>query len=265
MSDRLPDRIRELGRAVTKSGTGRVSLDELCMTCGGITGSDVFLFSADGTVPDCRYRYEVSASEIKKQDDAVAAFAGAADSLLKITETRENLRGEELIQLFGKEYGPADCFHLVVPVTSAENRVATLVSVHRAGGPYTDEDIAVTEFCAAVAGLEISGRVGKEDNENYSAENAVNQALDTLSFSEYDATVKIFNELNGDEGILVVKSVADSFNITRSVIVSALKKLECAGLIETRSLGTKGTHVRIKSAYLKDQIYSSEIRDGFPV
>ncbi|MDX5324286.1 MAG: GTP-sensing pleiotropic transcriptional regulator CodY, partial [Exiguobacterium sp.] len=33
--------------------------------------------------------------------------------------------------------------------------------------------------------------------------------------------------------------------ITRSVIVNALRKLESAGVIESRSLGMKGTYIKI--------------------
>ena len=47
------------------------------------------------------------------------------------------------------------------------------------------------------------------------------------------------------EGFLVASKIADRLGITRSVIVNALRKLESAGVIESRSLGMKGTHIRI--------------------
>ena len=53
------------------------------------------------------------------------------------------------------------------------------------------------------------------------------------------------NELKGSEGVLVASRIADRSGITRSVIVNALRKLESAGIIETRSLGMKGTHIKI--------------------
>ena len=67
----------------------------------------------------------------------------------------------------------------------------------------------------------------------------------TLSYSEHEAVKKIFMELEDDEGILIASKIADKSNITRSVIVNALRKLESAGVIESRSLGMKGTHIRI--------------------
>ncbi len=59
-----------------------------------------------------------------------------------------------------------------------------------------------------------------------------------------------FEELSGKEGLLVASKIADRVGITRSVIVNALRKLESAGVIETRSLGMKGTYIRV----LNDQL-----------
>ena len=63
---------------------------------------------------------------------------------------------------------------------------------------------------------------------------------------------RIFEELGGDEGLLVASRIADKLGITRSVIVNALSKLESAGVIESRSLGMKGTFIRILNPYLLD-------------
>ena len=70
-------------------------------------------------------------------------------------------------------------------------------------------------------------------------------AIGTLSYSENEAVKRIFEELDGVEGILVASRVADKSSITRSVIVNALRKLESAGVIESRSLGMKGTHIKV--------------------
>ena len=53
------------------------------------------------------------------------------------------------------------------------------------------------------------------------------------------------------EGILVASKIADRVGITRSVIVNAIRKLESAGVIESRSSGMKGTYIRV----LNDAIY----------
>ena len=43
---------------------------------------------------------------------------------------------------------------------------------------------------------------------------------------------------------LFASKIADRVGITRSVIVNALRKLESAGVIESRSLGMKGTYIK---------------------
>ena len=55
----------------------------------------------------------------------------------------------------------------------------------------------------------------------------------------------ILGELNGNEGQLTASVIADRIGITRSVIVNALRKLESAGIIESRSLGMKGTYLKV--------------------
>lgn len=84
-------------------------------------------------------------------------------------------------------------------------------------------------------------------------------ALETLSYSELDAVTKIFAELDGKEGLLVASKIADKSGITRSVIVNALRKLESAGVIESRSLGMKGTRIKITNDFLRSEIEKVDI------
>ena len=79
-------------------------------------------------------------------------------------------------------------------------------------------------------------------------------AVGSLSFSELEAVEHIFEELDGKEGLLVASKIADRVGITRSVIVNALRKLESAGVIETRSLGMKGTYIKILNHQLFQEI-----------
>ena len=60
----------------------------------------------------------------------------------------------------------------------------------------------------------------------------------------------MFKSINSDEGFLVASKLADEIGITRSVIVNALRKLESAGVLESRSLGMKGTYIKVLNPYL---------------
>ena len=79
----------------------------------------------------------------------------------------------------------------------------------------------------------------------------IRSAIGTLSYSEMEAIVHIFEELDGMEGILVASKIADRVGITRSVIVNALRKFESAGVIESRSSGMKGTYIKV----LNDMVF----------
>ena len=83
----------------------------------------------------------------------------------------------------------------------------------------------------------------------------VHSAINTLSFSEKDAIIHIFDEMkNQKEGVLVASKIADRVGITRSVIVNALRKFESAGVIEAKSSGMKGTYIRVVNEYLYDEL-----------
>ena len=78
-------------------------------------------------------------------------------------------------------------------------------------------------------------------------------AMRALSYSEVESIRHIIRELKGPEGIVVASRVADRVGVTRSVIVNALRKLESAGIIESRSLGMKGTFIKVLSPlFLED-------------
>lgn len=90
--------------------------------------------------------------------------------------------------------------------------------------------------------------------ENARQRSVVSLAFDTLSYSELLAVEHIFSELGGKDGLLIASKIADKENITRSVIVNALRKLESAGVVEVRSLGMKGTYIGILNDYLMDEL-----------
>lgn len=67
-----------------------------------------------------------------------------------------------------------------------------------------------------------------------------------LTYSERMAANAVLAALPEETGGVVVTSrIADQIGFTRSVVVSALRKLELAGLINTWSLGMKGTMIRL--------------------
>lgn len=115
---------------------------------------------------------------------------------------------------------------------------------------YEIDDIILSEYGTTVVGLEMLRSVNEENAEESRKEHIVQSAVSTLSYSELEAIIHIFEELNGTEGILVASKIADRVGITRSVIVNALRKFESAGVIESRSSGMKGTYIKVVNDYV---------------
>ena len=96
--------------------------------------------------------------------------------------------------------------------------------------------------------------VNEESAEENRKIQILNSAISTLSYSELEAIVHIFRELDGNEGVLVASKIADRVGITRSVIVNALRKFESAGVIESRSSGMKGTYIKVLNEVIVDEL-----------
>ena len=102
--------------------------------------------------------------------------------------------------------------------------------------------------------MEIQRRKSVEREEEERQIAMVQMAIGTLSYSEVEAVQQIFAELEGMEGLLVASKIADRSGITRSVIVNALRKLESAGVIESRSSGMKGTYIKVLNDVIFDEL-----------
>ena len=97
-------------------------------------------------------------------------------------------------------------------------------------------------------------RLWQKNEEEKRKVSIVRSAINTLSYSELEAILHIFDELDGNEGILVASRIADRVGITRSVIVNALRKFESAGVIESRSSGMKGTYIKVVNDVVFDEL-----------
>lgn len=144
-------------------------------------------------------------------------------------------------------------YFTIVPIFGGGQRLGTLI-VGRRKKNFTDDELILAEYGATVVGMEIL-RDRTEKVELEARKKATVQiALATLSYSEAEAAINILGEIDGNEGLLVASKIADRVGITRSVIVNALRKFESAGVIESKSLGMKGTYIRIKNEYLMDEV-----------
>ena len=142
---------------------------------------------------------------------------------------------------------------IYAPINGMGERLGTLI-LARFGEPFATKDLVLAEYLATVVGLEILNERGRNIEERGRERLVVQMAMRALSFSEVESIKHIIEDLGGPDGVVVASRVADRVGVTRSVIVNALRKLGSAGIIESRSLGMKGTYIKVISSLFLDEL-----------
>jgi transcriptional pleiotropic repressor len=239
------EKVRKLNWVLQESSTGVFSFEDLCRILSELMDANVYITNYRGKVLGVHYTIKSDSTAVPDPETGKEKVPDEYnEELLKVTETASNLKAEEALKIFKYDYDTYDKLHTIVPIYGGGERLGTVIMT-RYSPMFTDEDLILGEYGATVVGLEIKRRETLEHDEEERVKATVLKAIGTLSYSEVEAIQQIFNELNGNEGLLVASKIADRFGITRSVIVNALRKLESAGVIESRSLGMKGTHIKI--------------------
>lgn len=251
-------KIRKLNWVLSESTTGNLSFEELSDILSEIVNSNFYVIDKFGKVVSTAYTNEDDTSTFEDELGYEVIPKAHNDNFLFINETKCNLFGEEVKKILGSDYGMADKYHMIVPSFCGGQRLGTIL-LARYDEAFSDEEIALAEYGATVIGLEIQRNLQFEHAKEINMKMACEMALQTLSFSEHDALVKILGAFDGDETTLVASKIAAKFKLTNSVIVSALKKLESAGLLDTKSLGMKGTYIKILNPFLRDIINHAKI------
>ena len=175
--------------------------------------------------------------------------------LMRLDETNANLRSKTGMCAYDEE---EKClFHgkntTIVPIYGVGERIGTLI-VAKYDEEFTDDDLLLCEYGATVVGMEMLRDRAQKIEIEMRKKTTVQIAINTLSFSERKAAYAILSALNAPEGLLVASKIADEVQITRSVIVNALRKFESAGVISSKSLGMKGTYIKVLNEYLLDEV-----------
>lgn len=148
-----------------------------------------------------------------------------------------------------------------VKLEGFENYTSAVLPVQNGGslclfkeGEFSDEEMANAQLCANNMALVMKQeQYENEENEKREAENA-RVVLESLSFTEIDVVAEVFEYIKDGEGFVVASKIADKNGYARSVTVNALRKLESAGVVQTRSLGVKGTYIKVINNKLCSEI-----------
>lgn len=247
MSVQLLDKTRKINKLLHNNNSSKVVFNDICAVLTEILDSNVLVVSKKGKILGVS-----KCSKVQGIQELIAESVGTHidemlnERLLSILSTKENVNlgtlgfSPEIVKGYQA---------IITPIDIAGERLGTLF-IYKQDEPYEIDDIILSEYGTAVVGLEMLRSVNEESAEESRKEHIVQSAISTLSFSELEAIVHIFEELNGTEGILVASKIADRVGITRSVIVNALRKFESAGVIESRSSGMKGTYIKVLNDYV---------------
>ena len=251
MSVQLLDKTRKINKLLHNNNSSKVVFNDICEVLTGILDSNILVISKKGKVLGssvCKGVEELQELIV----DEVGGYIDAElnERLLGILSTKENVNLETLG--FGDESKKYRA--IITPIDIAGERLGTLFE-YRCETEYDIDDIIIlSEYGTTVVGLEMMRSVNEESAEEARKVAIVKSAISTLSFSELEAITHIFDELDGNEGILVASRIADRVGITRSVIVNALRKFESAGVIESRSSGMKGTYIKVVNDVVFDEL-----------
>lgn len=247
------EKIRKLNWVLQEVSKGTLTFGEMCEILSELTNSNVYIVDAEGLVLGVAYENADDSSAITDPDTGVDIFSKEyTESLNRISESKINVRGEELLKILNEEFSTQNKYHMIIPIVGGQRWGTVLMA--RYEPEFSEEDLVLAEVGATGVGIEIKRRVIQAQEEEARKENVVKMAISTFSYSEAEAVQKIFEELREMEGILVASKIADKSRITRSVIVNALRKLESAGVIESKSLGMKGTHIKVLNNKFYDQL-----------
>lgn len=251
----LLQKTRRLNKTLVGSGSDPVSFQELSQKLSEILDSNIYIASRKGRVLGYRladdFECDIVENEVVKEKRFPKKYN---DELMNYTDTEENLKSAYDCVFDGvSKCNYDDKITTIIPINSGGNRLGTLV-LARFGREFTEDDLVLAEYSATIVGMEILRSKAEEAEEESRKRAVVQMAIGTLSYSELEAMEHIFEELDGEEGLLVASKVADRVGITRSVIVNALRKFESAGVIESRSLGMKGTHIKILNDRLLEEL-----------
>jgi len=242
----LLNRARKINAMLQKSAGNPVNFNDMSATLTEVIKGNVFILSRRGKLLGFAINDEIENERMKSMLEDRRFPDEYTQGLFNVFETTANLDIDSIYSVFPVENRELFQSGLttIVPIIGGGDRLGTLI-LGRLTESFESDDLLLAEYGATVVGMEILQEKTAEVEKEARSKAVVQMAISSLSYSELEAIDHIFEELDGHEGLLVASKIADRVGITRSVIVNALRKLESAGVIESRSLGMKGTYIKV--------------------
>ncbi|WP_314061839.1 GTP-sensing pleiotropic transcriptional regulator CodY [uncultured Vagococcus sp.] len=260
----LLEKTRDINQMLQQKNTfsDRVSFpyNEMAKVLGTTLDSNTYIINTDGSVLGYNVLHDINNDRVKNMLEILKFPKDYTNNVLQLQMTEANVGITNPMTAFPVELQEMfpNALSTIVPIYGAGERLGTII-LGRLEETFTEDDLVLAEYGGTVVGMQMLYQVSRGIEETIRSSTAVQMAISTLSYSELKAVKAIFEELEGDEGRLTASNIADSIGITRSVIVNALRKLESAGIIESRSLGMKGTYIKIINTQFKEELEKESV------
>ncbi|GLV13270.1 GTP-sensing pleiotropic transcriptional regulator CodY [Alicyclobacillus hesperidum] len=255
---KLLEQVQELGQLLHRSHE-QVEFHEVAEFLSKVMRSNVYIVGRKGKILGYGVAEHALTEEWLNIMTKDQRFPGDFNKhLLRIEQSVANLSDaqKQPFYVFSPEENESfrSKYIAITPVIGARERQGTLVFA-RSEQPFDENDVILAEYSATIVALEIVHSRQQQKEEEGRQRALAHLAVESLSFSELQAAKYLLDAVrNSPDGIVVSSQIADEHGVTRSVIVNSIRKLESAGTIESRSLGMKGTHLRILNQFVEDEI-----------
>lgn len=256
-NNNLLDQIRRLNRAFLRPEKQLPTLVEGAQALAEICDSLVLIAGSDGTI----LASEPGEAETESHLESLVEQGTLAGDpgLFNLIKSRESLLNEPYPGKAAQEDQP---LFIVAPIASGGKPFASLL-LYRKGRPYDDDHLVLAEIGATMIGMLILQAASEKEGQDIRNKELAEGAFESLSYSEVEAIREILKNITNNESVVVASKIADNLGITRSVIVNALRKFESAGIIESRSLGMKGTFIRVKNIHALELVASRSAKMSY--
>lgn len=251
----LADKIRQLNGALYTEDKQPADLQKAITAISATIGSAVYVIDHEGVILAGDNGSVKLADRLKLM---VKEQSFSADpwfmQLLKSSEPAYN-------EFHPDAQAEGDHRYSLIPVTPGDKKSAFLM-ICTSKKPLSDEQLTLAEVGALLTGLLLRVAEADQFEEEVRNRKLAEGAFESLSYSEVEAIQEILKNITNNESVVIASKIADSLGITRSVIVNALRKFESAGIIESRSLGMKGTFIRVKNLHALEMVASRSFNSG---
>ena len=260
--DSLIEKMQQLNSVFMHAVTAFTPLNALCDQLCNIVGCNIYIFDTTGHIfaYSIADRYVCPYSECSLENEELPPYYlemfHKADQAITSQYQRVPVctYNHEGVCVFDDRY-----FSLY-PIYTNFRKSAGILLI-RYGSSFSENDKVLCEYTNAIVSLEMLRQEQERTQQLAMEAAAARLAVSSLTYSELKAVLAVLEELGGDSGNVFLNGVASRSFSTQSTVTSALKKLEGAGVIATKSQGVKGKYIRVTNKRLFDELYMAEKRN----